>query len=166
LLLSATIATATITNASPLLDRKIDETTEGLPLSYNRHLHTTGQSNAKTIVEYITAAKSEVKLSDNYRRDIVEALARFSRYNDNRPFRDITRVVIITFLDSLRKTEAQDPMHKWIGTCNLFRIYLLRFFKWLYYPDIEPGKRPKPSVIDNIAQLKRKEKSIYKPSDL
>ena len=43
---------------------------------------------------------------------------------------------------------------------------MFRFFKWLYYPDIEPIRRSKPSVIENIAQLKRKEKSIYKPSDL
>jgi len=42
----------------------------------------------------------------------------------------------------------------------------MRFFKWLYYPDIEPDRRPKPSVIENIHQLKRKEKSIYKPTDL
>ena len=28
------------------------------------------------------------------------------------------------------------------------------------------NKRPKPSVIENIPQLKRKEKSIYKPTDL
>ena len=42
----------------------------------------------------------------------------------------------------------------------------MRFFKWLYNPDIEPDKRPKPAVIENIPQLKRKEKSIYKPSDL
>ncbi len=45
-------------------------------------------------------------------------------------------------------------------------MHLLRFFKWLYYPDIEPDKRPKPDVIENIPQLKRKEKSIYKPTDL
>jgi hypothetical protein len=57
-------------------------------------------------------------------------------------------------------------MHKWIGTYNLFRIHILRFFKRLYYPDAETGKRPKPSVIENIAQLHRKEESIYKPSDL
>jgi integrase len=36
----------------------------------------------------------------------------------------------------------------------------------LYYPDIEQNKRPKPSIVDNIPQLKRKEKSIYKPTDL
>jgi hypothetical protein len=53
-----------------------------------------------------------------------------------------------------------------IGTYNLFRTYLLRFFKWLYYPDVEPDKRPKPTVIENILQLRRKEKSIYKPTDL
>lgn len=31
---------------------------------------------------------------------------------------------------------------------------------------MEPDKRQKPSVIDNIPQLHRKERSIYKPSDL
>ena len=41
----------------------------------------------------------------------------------------------------------------------------MRFFKWLYYPDIEPDKRSKPVAIENIPKLKRKEKSIYKPSD-
>jgi hypothetical protein len=40
----------------------------------------------------------------------------------------------------------------------------MRFFKWLFNPDIEQKKRPKPSVIENIPQLKRKEKSIYKPT--
>jgi hypothetical protein len=44
--------------------------------------------------------------------------------------------------------------------------HLLRFLKWLYCPRLEPGTLPKPSVIENIPHLKRKEKSIYKPSDL
>ena len=42
----------------------------------------------------------------------------------------------------------------------------MRFFKWLYYPNIEQKNRPKPPAIENIPQLKRKEKSIYKPTDL
>src|SRR5215216_6169971 len=112
--------------------------------------------------------KSEVNLSDHYKKDLIDLLSKFSKYNDNKNklFKQLTRTNIIAFLETLRKTETQDPMHKWIGTYNIFRIYLLRFFKWLYYPDIEPEKRPKPSVIENIAGLKRKEKSIYKPSDL
>ena len=57
-------------------------------------------------------------------------------------------------------------MHKWIGTYNVYRIHLVRFFKWLYYPDIEPTARSKPQVIQNIPQLKRKEQSTYKPTDM
>jgi hypothetical protein len=73
---------------------------------------------------------------------------------------------VLAFLDSYRKTDASDPLHKWIGTYNLYRTVFITFFKWLHYPDIESNKRPKPAVVENIPQLKRKEKSIYKPSDL
>jgi hypothetical protein len=141
------LSTAAVTNASPILERKIEDTTAGLPSSFAKHLSSTGENNVVTIIEYIAAVKNEVNLSDNYRRDLIESLARFSKYNDNKSFKDLTRSNVIAFLESLRKTETQDPMHKWIGTYNLFRIYLLRFFKWLYYSDIEPDKRPKPCFI-------------------
>jgi integrase len=38
----------------------------------------------------------------------------------------------------------------------------------VYYPDLSPKERQtkKPEVISNLSQLKRKEKSIYKPTDL
>jgi integrase/recombinase XerD len=36
----------------------------------------------------------------------------------------------------------------------------------VYSPELEPAKRPKPLLLENIPNLKRKEKSIYKPSDL
>jgi integrase len=159
-------STENIVKCSPLLDRKIEEAGEGLPASYTRQLHSISEENAAIIIEYIAAMKSEVNLSDNYRKDLIEALTRFSKYNNNKPFKDLSRTEIIAFLDTYRKTETQDPLHKWIGTYNIFQIYLLRFFKWLYYPDLGPTKRPKPSVVENLAQLKRKEKSIYKPSDL
>jgi integrase len=110
--------------------------------------------------------QSEINLSDTYRRDIIIFLCRFSHANNHKPFEQITKQEIMTFLDNFRKPEEADPLHKWIGTYNLFRTHFLRFFKWLYYPDIQPAKRPKPSVVENIPQLKRKEQSIYKPSDL
>jgi hypothetical protein len=134
------LSTANAANVSPLLDRKIEEATANIPLSITRLLLSIGEDNIATIVKYIAVTKSETNLSDSYRKDLIALLSRFSKYNDNKPFKDLTRVNIISFLDSLRKTETQDPMHKWIGTYNLFRIFLLRFFKWLYYPDIEPRK--------------------------
>jgi len=96
---ATTTATATVTNASPLLDRKIEEITAGLPAAFSKHLSSTGDDNAATIIEYITAVKNEVNLSDNYRKDLIESLARFSKFNDNTPFKDLTRYSVITFVD-------------------------------------------------------------------
>ena len=95
------------------------------------------EANAATIIDYIAAMKTEINLSDNYRKDLLQLLYRFSKYCDNRPFKDSTRTDVIDFLDTYRKTETQAPLHKWIGTYNIFRIHLIRFFKWLYNPDIE-----------------------------
>ena len=116
--------------------------------------------------DYILAMRTEINLSDHYRTDFIRFLSTFSIFNRNKQFKAITREDIISFLTGFRKSETSDPLHKWIGTYNNYRMHLLRFFKWLYYPDIEPDKRPKPEVIDNIPQLKRKEQSIYKPTDL
>jgi integrase len=153
---------------SALLDRKIEEATVGLTASVAKQLHIIGEDNATTIVKYVGAMRNEVNPSNHYRRDTIVILCTFSKYNNNISFKDatVTRNIILGFLDSFRKSETQDPMHKWIGTYNLFRVHLLRFFKWIYSPDVEPNKRPKPSIIKNIPRLKRKETSIYKPSDL
>ena len=78
----------------------------------------------------------------------------------------MNREDVLLFLDSFRKPENSDPLHKWIGTYNQYTVLLIKFFKWLYYPDIEPHRRIKPQVVENIFQLRRKEQSIYKPSDL
>ncbi len=67
-----------------------------------------------------------------------------------------TQADIMKFLDSLRKPKAIDPMHKWIGTYNLYVVILKRFFKWFN----------NPYCVEGIKKLKRKEVSIYKPSDL
>jgi hypothetical protein len=111
--------------------------------------------------------KIEINLSDSYRKTIVILLSKFSIFFKNqKSFKSITREDVLKFLDNFRKPESVDSMHKWIGTYNTYRIHLMRFFKWLYSQDKEQNKRPKPSVIENIPQLRRKEKSIYKPTDL
>jgi integrase len=155
-------------HSSDLLDRKIENITTDL-LNFrdlSKDLHEISLENALAISEFIIAMRTEINLSDNYRRDNIRFLCAFSKYNKNRSFQTMTRNDIISFLDSYRRPEAADPLHKWIGTYNLFRTYLIRFFKWLYYPNIESDKRPKPEVVDNISQLKRKEQFIYKPTDL
>src|SRR5919198_3424642 len=152
-----------------LFNRKIDNAVAGLNNCYHSLLtqQVSNRGNAATIADYIAAMRTETNISDNYRASIIKALSVLSKFHYNKKlFRQMTRDDIISYLDSLRKAEASDPLHKWIGTYNLARIHFLRFFKWLYYPDIQHDKRPKPSIIENIPQLKRKETSIYKPTDL
>ena len=153
---------------SALLDRKIEFVTADLcnQQELSNNLHRISSENALIISDYIIAMKTEINPSDNYRGGNIRILYMFSKYHQNKFFKTMTRDDIISFLDSYRRPDTVDSLHKWIGTYNLFRIHLLRFFKWLYYPDIEPDKRPKPAVIENILQLKRKEISIYKPTDL
>jgi integrase len=151
------------------LSIKIENVTAGLNSGLLKVLHKlalSSEGSALFIANYILSMKTEINLSDNYRRENIKLLCNFSKYHNDKPFRAITRDNILAFLDSFRRPEASDPLHRWIGTYNLFRTCLLRFFKWLYYPDIEPSKRPKPEIIQNIPQLKRKEKSVYKPTDL
>lgn len=73
---------------------------------------------------------------------------------------------VLSFLDSFRKHEGVDPLHKWIGTYNLYNILLTQFFKWLYNSNLPSKSRPKTPIVENIGRLKRKEQSIYKPTDL
>jgi hypothetical protein len=84
-LLTSTVPTTA--SISPLLERRIEETSVGLQAAFARHLSSISEDNAIAIIEYIAAMKSEVNLSDNYRRDIIEVLCRFSRFNSNKHFK-------------------------------------------------------------------------------
>jgi hypothetical protein len=118
---TTTTTAAGTRNISPILDRKIDETTAGLSSYYVKNLRSIGAMNGAIIVDYISALKIEVNLSDHYRKNIIEQLCRFSKHNKNKPFKGITRTDIIAFLDTYRKTDTQDPLHKWIGTVQYFQ---------------------------------------------
>lgn len=151
--------------------QKIEIATDGLGRDcYNalaNRVFPHNRDNAIAICDYVTSMKHEVNLSNNYRNLVILSLCRFSLYFKNEiSFKDITRDDLLAHLDHFRKSESIDPLHKWIGSYNIDRINLFRFFKWLYSPDIPPETRPKPLVIHNIPSIRRKEKSIYKPTDM
>ena len=58
----------------------------------------------------------------------------FSKYKD---LENITKNDVTDFLNSSRKTEIDDPTHKWIGTYNTRHMVLSKFFRWLYNKDKE-----------------------------
>ena len=155
------------TNIDPLFEQKLALATEGLEPHFLEHLKTKiSPDNALIISKYILSMRVETGLATNYRRTVISSLKLLSEFLSNKPFSDMTKDDIINFLDNLRKNDSEDLMHKWIGSYNLRLTSFTRFFKWLYYPNFEPSKRLKPAIVENLPKLKRKEQSIYKPSDL
>jgi integrase len=161
-----------------LLQRKIVLATEGFTTKFCelvlKDRNRLSKENALVVAEYIIAIKREVNPRQNYIRCTIQFLSELSRITDQRHFKDMTDNDIFHYLDSSRKPENEDPLHKWIGSYNTKRIIIIRFFKWLYYQGIDSPERRnelsriqrKPDCIMDIPQLKRKEKSCYKPTDL
>jgi integrase/recombinase XerD len=150
----------------PNFDRKLDLiTAAGHPYLKEHLLHRITRDNCLTIMNYVLGLMTEVNPSQDYRLNTIGKLKHLAERYHPKSFRELTRQDIVDYLDGFRKSESVDPLHKWIGTYELTRIMLLRFFRWLYYPDIEEGKRPKPDVMANIPRVKRREVSIYKPTD-
>lgn len=122
-------------------------------------------SNAQTIVDYVNSVRNELSVSPSYERNNVKSLAYLSKFHKNKKFKAMDKHDILLFLNSKRKSDHEDPLHSWIATYNLYIVTLGRFFKWLYHPRLSPNERVKPSCID-IPKLKRKEQSVYKPTDM
>jgi integrase len=160
-------------------DRKITLATEGFTTKFCelvlRDRNRLSKENALALCDYIIAMKREINPRLTTIRTTIQVLAELSKsVGIAKKFSDMTRDDILLYLDKCRKLENDDPLHKWIGSYNTRRIILLRFFRWIQYPDVaNPDKRSelsnlerKPECIQDIPQLRRKEISCYKPSDL
>lgn len=108
------------------------------------------RTSEEVIEEYLTAMRREVNPSAEYQRVTKFVLSKLD-------VMIATQESIAKFLDSLRKPESDDPLHKWIGTHNFYIIIIKRFFKWFTHDNLS---------LNGIKKLRRKETSIYKPSDL
>jgi site-specific recombinase XerD len=148
-------------------DRKLESVKEGLQPYISNYFKILGITNGTILADYIIATRSESNISDNYRKEIIKDLFKLSEFfNHQKSFEEMIRDDLLLYLNSLRKPEPLDPLHKWIRTYNLGLGIFQSFFKWLHYPDIERKHRQKPPIIKNISKLKRKEVSTYKPTDL
>src|SRR5215212_5743117 len=117
---STTIAD-TSTLSENIVNIKIENATAGLPpyclnRLCNRVLPASrGKENALTIYDYISSLRSEINPSDHYKKDIIILLCNLSTFFKNAKFfKEITREDLLSFLDSYRKAESVDPLHKWI----------------------------------------------------
>jgi len=74
--------------------------------------------NALAIADFILAMKTEANLSDNHRANYVMVPSSLSSSDgsNKKIFPEMNRQDILTFLNSCRKPDNEDRLHKWIGT--------------------------------------------------
>ena len=91
-------------------DRRISLAIEGLPLYVDNWLR------IKTSNEQLTYQNMfchyEGKSTQNYTRTQIQALVELSESSKQKPFKQLTREDILSFLDKFRKTEDKDPLDK------------------------------------------------------
>src|ERR1700693_1439348 len=116
------------TTTMMIIDRKISLATEGLQSCVENWLRMrTSDEIALIISEYILSLRREINPSQNYKKMQIQALVELAEYLKQKPFEQLTREDVLSFLDKFRKTEDRDPLHKWIGTYNLKREILRQF---------------------------------------
>jgi integrase/recombinase XerD len=155
-----------VLNSQTEIPDRVNRICEGLIPYFKLLISRTGEKNSSTIVDFLLAIKIENNISECTKSNYIVTVSFLSLFHKNKAFKQMSRDDILSFLDSFRKSEVSDPLHRWIGTYNNRRVHSVRFFRWLHYPNLEQKKRPKPPCIENIPQLARREKSIYKPTDL
>jgi hypothetical protein len=146
-------------------DREVVLAVEGLEPFFNKILRRTLMENTLTIAEYTNTVKREINISNGYRKSNIHTLTNLSKFYSNRK--------------SSRKWQEKIYFFIWIVSENLKPQILftngltliprkegliVKFFKWLFHPDVESANRSYPKAVENIPKLKRKEQSIYKPT--
>jgi site-specific recombinase XerD len=88
--------------------------------------------NASILCEFIVAERDEHNLKLSSILTQIKIIYLFNRYLDYRSFEQITKDEVVGYLVSLKKSESQDPTHKWTGTYNTRQMIIRKFFRWLY----------------------------------
>jgi hypothetical protein len=162
------LTSISLDSASPSYDNiedKIASVIEGIEGDNNNIHYVSNQlrelylqqskENTITICDYIISLVNESNPVPHYKQTQIQVLCYLSRscYDEKekrqrRLFSEMTRDNVMAYLNKLRQSESKDSLYRWIGTYNLRRTNLIRFFKWLYYPNILPSKdRPIPDVV-------------------
>lgn len=125
-------------------------------------------NNTDILSRFIIYSKKERNNSRNTVMSFIDGIVYLENYHQHKDLEKMDKNDITSFLDSYRKSEAEDLLHRWINTYNIRYQALFKFFGWLYnlkYDD-ESKKVSIPPVMNGIKRLRRKEKSSYQAKDL
>ena len=125
------------------------------------------QQNADTLYTFLLREHNERNVKLGTKTTYIKIIYLFNKFLNFKNFNTITKQDILEYLNSLRRSEGEDPTHKWIGTYNTRQMILNKFFKWLHNKNEHNIENwITPNCLQGVKPLRRKEKSPYKPSDI
>src|SRR5918911_3677682 len=116
-------------------------------------LATVNAENASVICDYILAEQTDINIKESTKEGKIKVLIWLSNYLANKPFGQMTKQDILSYLNSLKRSVLEDPTHKWIGSYNGRQMILNKFFRWLYDPNEPNPNNIRDKVKEGIGFL-------------
>jgi hypothetical protein len=161
--------TTTFTN-DEMLQRKVEAICDGLLPNVAALFMELSDTDKKAIAEFILDLVHRKNIAVNTKGIHLKNLVYLTRFWKGMvELQDMKQDHVDGYLQSMRRDKETDPDQRWIATHNNRAMTYTNFFRWLYYPDLEPEqrvKKVKPDVIANVTFFKKKSKTNVKPTQL
>ena len=98
----------------------------------------------------------------------IRPLNLFARFLDGKPFQDVTKEDVLSFVDSLKKSSQEDPDEKWKTSWNEYFYRIKGFYRWCHNKDRDTDSHywETPEFLTKIKPKKIKRQSPYLDSDV
>jgi hypothetical protein len=129
--------------ADPIINSKIKAVVAGLPKSIaNLFLEFLTDHDKKLVVDFLDSCLKQENIRLNTKRVYLIALAYLARWA-KKPLDTITANELYDYVNSFQPKDAtnEDPDQSWISTQRTLCLPLLKFFKWLAYPELTVQER-------------------------
>ncbi len=125
-------------------------------------------NNADILAKFVISNRKEKNIAINTVISYIDGISCLDNFHKHKDLDKMDKNDIISFLDSYRKPENIDPLHRWINTYNLRLTVVCKFFRWLYsskFNGLTAGASTTssttivtPPIVSGIKRLNRKEK--------
>jgi len=150
-------------SADPAINDKVKLAVKGLwqPSIQKLFLEFPSDQDKELAADFILACEQQENITVGTKRAYLIALARLASHV-KKHFDIMTSKDLKAYLNELQRSRDEDPDQSWINTQRAYGNPLVKFFKWLAYPEMTPQERrllPKdqyPAVLKGVVlQTKR-----------
>jgi site-specific recombinase XerD len=129
-------------SANPAINNKVKLTVTGLwqPSIQNLFLEFPTDKDKELAADFILDCVKKENIAVGTKRAYLIALARLSSHTKKR-FEAMTFEDLESYVNSMQRDRSEDPDQSWISTQRAYCVPLVKFYKWMAYPNMTPHER-------------------------